>query len=449
MFKDRYGLELSTASADAVRHYSAAIDANLAGNGGIQEELDAAVAADEGFALAHVARARNLQFLGRMAESAAAKERALALAAGATRREQQHVAVLATAIDSDAATTLALVREHIAEYPLDAFVLTQANGPFGLIGFGGDAGRHAQQLALLESVAPAYGDDWWFLAAYSFALNELGRFEEARRPAERSLEVYPRSGHGAHTMAHCYFETGDHAGGGDFLKRWLEGYERRAVLHSHLSWHVALFELNCGRPEGALAVYESTLRPAVCAGTAIIAISDAASFLWRQDLYGVERPAGSREELRDFAASQFPRPGLTFADVHCALAYAAAGDWDALDRLVAGLKDRAANGKSPSGDVAPVLAEAVGAFGRGDYERAVQLLEAYRPQIIRIGGSNAQREVFEDTLVEAYLRVGRYDQGEALLRERLARRPNARDEAALARAQARLIHHSRVATTDP
>lgn len=54
---------------------------------------------------------------------------------------------------------------------------------------------------------------------------------------------------------------------------------------------------------------------------------------------------------------------------------------------------------------------------------------------MRIGGSNAQREVFEDMLLEAYLRAGRYALAEAMLRTRLGRRPSARDFFWLGRAQ--------------
>ena len=75
------------------------------------------------------------------------------------------------------------------------------------------------------------------------------------------------------------------------------------------------------------------------------------------------------------------------------------------------------------------------AFARGDYESAVQHLEPVTDQVVRVGGSNAQREVFEDTLLQAYLRAERYAQAESLLRKRLARRPSTRDTLWLQQAQ--------------
>jgi hypothetical protein len=44
-------------------------------------------------------------------------------------------------------------------------------------------------------------------------------------------------------------------------------------------------------------------------------------------------------------------------------------------------------------------------------------------ELVRVGGSAAQRDVFEDTLLGAYLRAGRTEQAEAALRARVARRP--------------------------
>ena len=83
------------------------------------------------------------------------------------------------------------------------------------------------------------------------------------------------------------------------------------------------------------------------------------------------------------------------------------------------------------------LVEGVAAFARAEYETAWRTLEPLSGEIVRTGGTNAQREVFEDTLVEAYLRAGQFGKAESLLRRRLNRRSSARDLVWLQRAQAR------------
>jgi len=435
-YTDRYGLPLSTPERGAAEHYIEGIDRALALNMGAQESLEAAIAVDTHFAMAHIALAREFQYRGQNTAAQASKVKALQCVDGVTRREQQHVEALAKAIDGDGPSALALIREHVQEFPRDAFLLKQADGPFGLLGFGGGQDRLEANFALLDSVAEAYGDDWWFLSAYAFAHNELGYHEKARRLVQRALERHPQSGHSAHTMAHVFFETGDHSGGVEFLEGWLPGFPRQAQIYSHLTWHLALFELACGHPDYVLELYNQTLNPKVCPGAPLIALCDAAALLWRYDLYGLQRPPGAHEVVAAFAAHTFPRAGITFADVHCALAYAVAGNTEALTQLTTQLRERLAQGKVPAGEVVPAIIEALAACAHGDYEGAIQHLEPVADQVVRVGGSNAQREVFADTLLHAYLRAGRYIQAEDVLRQRLARRPSARDLVWLQQAQA-------------
>jgi tetratricopeptide (TPR) repeat protein len=435
-FHDRYGLPLSTASPTAAERYSEGIDRTLAATPGADQCFAQALEADEGFALAEVAIARNLQVQGDLPGARARAARARTLVAGATHREQQHVDAIATAIESGGPAALALVKEHVTEFPRDAYVLSQANGVFGLIGFSGRQDRNDEQLALLESVAGDYGDDWWFLSAYAFALNELFRTEEARPLAERSLSLYARNAHAAHTMGHVLYESGDAAGGATFLDTWLEDYDRAGQLHGHLSWHLALFELAAGRYSRALQIFQRNIHPEVTHAQPLIAVSDSASLLWRAELYGCAAEPLPWQDVAALAARAFPKPGITFADVHAALAFAAAGDDAALSALIDGLRERAAQGRLPAGEGVIDLVEGLAAHRRGDYEATVRRIEPVADQIIRIGGSHAQRDVFEETLLDAYLRTGRHEQAEALLTMRLERRPSARDSFWLGRARA-------------
>ena len=212
-FTDRYELTLSTSSARAAELYSQAVDYALASDSPAEPTFESAIAEDEGFALAHAGKARLAQFRGDVPGARAEIGLASELATGATRREQQHIACLAAAIGGDSPRALELLREHLTEFPRDAFVLSQACGVYGLIGFSGRLTRNEEQLALVEPLAAAYGEDWWFLSQHAFALNELFRHDEARDLTERSLKQNTRNGHASHVMAHVHYETGDVVGG--------------------------------------------------------------------------------------------------------------------------------------------------------------------------------------------------------------------------------------------
>src|SRR5271168_764085 len=431
--RDRFDLPITSASAEAVGDYMAGVDLLLSANTGAEQRLARAIANDPNFALAHIANARLLQLRARMPEARAAAVRAEAFRDRVSLREKGHIDAIALAIRGLAAEALALVRSHAAVYPRDALPLSLALGVFGLLGFSGRLDHHEAQLALLEELAPSWGEDWWFLGYLGLAHIETGAVATGTRLVERSLAGNPRNAHAAHQRVHGYFEAGEAVGGAGFVEDWLKGYEREGQLHCHLSWHLALFELARGNAERAGAIYLDNIRPSVAQAAPMLVLADSASFLWRWRFYGVAVPLDEEwAEVAAHARRHFPRASLAFADVHAALAEAATRDADSLQGRIAGLRGLARDGRLPPGEVAPALAAGAAALGRGDNAEAACVLEAALVELPRIGGSHAQREVFEDSLIIAYLRSGQSAKATPLLRARLSRRPSTRDQAWIA-----------------
>lgn len=434
--KDRYGLTMSTGSPTAAEHYVEGVDLLLSQNFGPEEAFRKATEADEGFALAHAALSIMLMMPAQLAEAKASVERASALASVISRRERRHVEAISLFVNGKGPQSLALVREHLDEFPRDALILRLASRLF-LLGCSasGVANFPQELLALLEGVESDYGDDWAFLGQYSFARHESGLLEDARRFGERSLELLPTNANASHSVAHVFFETGDATGGAGFLADWLTTYDARSPFHIHLSWHLALFELAMCRYDRVLDLYETAIRPSVQAKSPL-SLADSASLMWRIQMYGGVAPSVPWEEVRDQAAPAAKAPGPAFRDAHAALAFASAGDEASYGRMVDGLEDLASQGNALAREVTLPLVRGIGAFANGAYDEAVQRIEPAFDQLARMGGSHAQREVFEDTLLEAYLRAGHFDRAEKLLRTRLNRRASVRDMYWLGRAQA-------------
>jgi hypothetical protein len=165
----------------------------------------------------------------------------------------------------------------------------------------------------------------------------------------------------------------------------------------------------------------------------MLVLADAASFLWRWRFYGVSPPLDDEwTEVTAHAQRHFPRASLAFADLHAALAEAATRDEDSLQRRIVGLQALVRDGRLPPGETAPALVAGAAALSRGDNAEAAQVFEAVLPELPRIGGSHAQREIFEDSLIVAYLHSRQFAKAAPLLRTRLGRRPSARDQAWLA-----------------
>ncbi len=429
MMKDRYGFELSTSSATARDAYVSGCDAILSANAGGEESLRQAVAADPRFALAQAALARACFIVAKVPEARACAQTARALAENVSLWERGHVNALCLAIEGRPVEALAATREHLGEHPRDAMVAAPATGVFGLIGFSGRQGRDPEQVAFLDSLVAHLGEDWWFQCVYAFALEEVGRIEDARKWITRSMEGNPRNAHGAHIKAHVHYEAGEDLAAADYLDAWMRDYPKEALLHCHLSWHVAMFALSLGDYGKAWRVYEAQVHPggnkdapqSGSWGPALNSVTDSVSFLWRAELAGEARRDGRWREVADFAQASFPKTGISFVDVHAAVARVATAQ--GVDALVLELQQRDAGGKLPAGSVVYRLAEGFDAYGRGAWADAIRILETALPETVRIGGSLAQRDLVEYTLLAAYLRDGRAAQAKQLIMRRETRWP--------------------------
>ena len=429
---DRYGLPVTTASPVAAARFQEGMDRLLSYGAGAEESFAAAVQADEGLAVAHAGAALVAVVKGDAATARAAVGRARTAVAGATRRERQHVEALGALVGGETTRGLDLVDEHVAEFPRDAMLVNQAGSA---IGFAGRRDREEQRMAFLERLAPAYGDDWWFNSALAFTYHEVDRYEESRRLSERSLQQYPGNANASHNLAHIYFETLDTEAGAAFLNEWMTGYDRRASFHCHLAWHQAMFELHQGRYARALEVFQRDIVGAVNPRLAMI---DGSALLWRFRLDGWQEEPLAWRPLADLA-ERVSRPGFVFGEIHAALAYAACGDETALAKLVDGLRALDAKGHPIAGTVALPMVQGTAAFVAGDHAGALAHLEPVEGEFHRVGGSHAQWELFEETMVACYLALERYDDAIRLVRRRLQRRASPRDLRWLDRATAGLI----------
>ena len=423
MLTDRYDLSVSTSSAAARDAYVAGADCVLAAVAGFREHLGRAIEADPGFALPHIALARGLFLEADVKSARVAAARARELAQGATPRERSHVNAIALAIEGKPVDSLEAIRAHLAEFPRDAMVLAPATGVFGLIGFSGRREREAELYALLSGLAPHYGDDWWFACVHAFAASESGRLDEAWRLIEPSMAANPCNAHGAHIKVHVLHEMGEMARALDYLEGWMPGFDRRGLLHCHLSWHVALTALSLGKLERAWEAYLAGVHPGGSWGPPINVVSDCAAFLWRAELAGEPRRPELWREVHDYALRSFPRAGVPFADVHTAVACVADADFASLERLAGEMRDRIAAGKFAPGGVVPTIAEAFAAYGKQDWNASIRLLEQALPETVRIGGSRAQRDLVEHTLLAAYLKSGRAEDARRLIARHTDRRP--------------------------
>ena len=408
MLRDRYDNEIATSSPEARDRYVEGMDALLAGQPDMIAGFERAVQADDGFALGHAGLARARMISGDIEGARAAMADARALMGGLPTKQVTHITTIGLAVDGKGAEAHRAVRAHVVDHPRDALVAQLCTSVYGLIGFSGKPGREADLLAYTASLLPHYGEDWWCLSQHAFSLCEVGRLDEADAMIDISLSLNPDNAHAAHVRSHTYYEAGDTASGLDFLQDWVGGYDRRGLLHGHLSWHCALWAMEQGDTDRMWQTIDSDVTPGAAKGLPMIILTDTASILYRAELAG-ERVSPDRwRQVSAYAKEFFPKGGVAFVEVHAALAHAMAGDGDALLSVIS-------NSAGPAADLVLDFAEAYGAIARQSWADAVAHLTKAMADHARIGGSRAQRDLLEITLLGALLKLGRADEARRLL----------------------------------
>lgn len=431
---DRYNLPLSTTSEVAAERYRTGVDLLLSLWTGVAETLDEAIAADPDFALAYAARARFHAIRTEVADARAKIAKATELVSiNGTERERSHVQTLSCVIHGEPAKALANALQHLDRWPLDIVIMSLPLGAFGLFAFSGMADHDQARVDLCERHARHFPeDDWWFLNYRGWAHGENGDVSLGRALTQRSLELRRNNVNGVHALAHVLYEAGANDEAGEVIRDWLPSYDRSGTLHNHIAWHGALVALERGDVESALGMYAENVAPPVATGLPINVISDTSSFLWRMQAYGHDVPTGLWEDAARYASGYFQQPGFPFADFHMATLAAATGDQRSLEQRAAALATLVRDGNLRAGPVVPALCHAMMAFADGRYADCARILEPVAHEVVRIGGSGAQREVVQDTLLVALMRAGEAQKAKVLLDQRLHRRPSPRDSRWLA-----------------
>jgi hypothetical protein len=252
-------------------------------------------------------------------------------------------------------------------------------------------------------------------------LEETGALDDAESIGRRAIDRAPRDAWGLHAVSHVHEMTGRAREGAAFLEA-----NEGAIAHCnnfafHVFWHLALFRLELGDRAATLALYDSCLRNEKTDDFRDIA--NAASLLARLEIDGVA-VAHRWDELADIAERRIDDRTLVFADLHYLIALLGAGPDDAAAKMIVGFtcRERGSDQDRVALAVGVGAAAAIEAFYHGQFaEAAIGLLEI-RPALFQIGGSHAQRDLFEQILLEALVRAGIAAEARLLMRKRLARR---------------------------
>ncbi len=387
-------------------------------------DLDAASAADPGWPLPHIMKAGFLLSLTEAPlhdEAQAHLYHAGGLMRQATARERAHLEAQQMVLDGRWLAACRVWDELLVEYPRDALALQWAQlWDF----YRGDAialrQRPARALPEWDEADPLHAH---VLALYAFGLEECNLYPQAEEVGRRALAADPRVPWAVHAVAHVMEMQGRYEDGATWLRQhhpvWAEGNGFAA----HLWWHKALFRLEALDFEGVLRLVDSHLSGAALQIT--LQRVDAAAMLWRLHLLGEDVRSHCSALLQSWSLDQGVAGHYAFNDVHAVLAMLGAGELHRADAWVARCAQRALSPADASRsnhlmarEVGLPLMRGLLALARGDADGAADLIAPVRNGASRLGGSHAQRDLIDQTLLAATALGGRRALGRALLNER-------------------------------
>jgi tetratricopeptide (TPR) repeat protein len=320
----------------------------------------------------------------------------------ATDREQLNVEVLRAWIADDVPRALNACAQLTDEYPRDLVILKiEQYLEFNRGDFPSMLRAAVKVLEHNTDVAYAHG-----MAA--FAYEECQLLAEAERAARRALDLERKEPWAQHALAHVMLAQGRIEEGARFLESVAPTWTGlNSFMITHLWWHVALFELSRGRFARAREIYDRH-----CWGVAKEYSQDqvgAVSLLSRLEIAGVE--VGRRwQELANYLAPRAEDTVQPFLTLQYLYGLARAERAEARTLLEA-VRQRAQSAPAHSlevwREVALPASEGLHAYARRDYDRAWRELGRAMPRMIEAGGSHAQRDFFEQILLDAAIASGR------------------------------------------
>nr|WP_286260286.1 tetratricopeptide repeat protein [Streptomyces graminofaciens] len=432
MTTDRYGNRLYECTAEGAERLDRAVEALLFFRPELPDAVTDAVTAAPASPLAQ-AFAAYLGVLGTEARDAAEARRAFAdFAAGLDhtalpRRERLHMAAAGAWLDGDLRGASRRLAELLVECPRDPLALAVGHQ---LDFFTGDATLLRDRIG---GALPAWPDDephrGPLMGMYAFGLEESGHYDRAQEMALSAVEQNPHDVWSIHAVVHVHEMRGRFAEGVDFLDARLDDWSSGNLLTVHNWWHYALYALEADVPDTATRIYDAVLHHKDSTGF-VMELLDAASLLWRFLLADRDQDARWQPLADAWAARQDP-PFYAFNDVHAVMAYAGAGRFREAEALIADRRRWLTEATGPwttnhtmTAKVGLPVCEALLAYAQGDHTTVVDLLWPIRREVHTFGGSHAQRDAVQRTLLESTLRAPRPDLTRLLLGERTGLSPH-------------------------
>jgi hypothetical protein len=455
------GLPMNTTSNEASKLFDASLSQlvgwrELDEFNGLETSLNAMLEADSNFILGHVLKhgidligssgcytsdycANSLKNLNSLTNK---------LDKNMNSREKLHVDAIKHLLNGNLPEACESWENILTEHPTDIMALKFAHDTYFYLGYQSQMRDSvARVLPFWKSSQPLYN---YLHGMHSFGLIQTNYFEEAKRAAYKSLDVNKFDGWATHTVCHYYEYTNEFNAGIKFLRDSEIEWSKCNLIAPHNFWHLCLYHLERDEHEEALNIYDEQMTEHLQLNRTLDLV-DLSSLLFRLKLDRCKIPLRERWlKLKDVYESRINDHGYTFNDAHVHMILSECGENSEKTAFIKSLnnylnesesnannhmvdscnniiKESTSFLKSINKQLAQPVIDSISYFDQGDYYKVVETLYPIRYSLIKMGGSNAQRDLYHQMLTQSALRSEskcHNKLGLALLNERISLKPN-------------------------
>jgi hypothetical protein len=418
ILQDDLNLSYSGASADSLALYRRAQHQFACYIEDPVASLDAAIAHSPEFVMAHVLKAY-LHLLGTEPAGFAVARECLDAVQGlpANPRERGHIEAVSLMLDGQWHRAGRLLEDLSIEFPRDSLALQAGHLTDFYVGNSRLLrDRIARALPAWSADMPGYHA---LLGMHAFGLEEMGDYARAEAQGRAAVELEVRDGWAWHAVAHVMEMQCRTRDGIAWLRADPAAWSSDSFFKVHLWWHLALYHLELGEIDEVLALFDGPIHGE--RSTVVLDMIDASALLWRLHLRGID--VGRRwQSVADGWQPIATAGNYAFNDLHAVMAFVGAQRPDAVAAVLETQQwamQQCNDNEAFTREVGHSLTLAIKSFGQGRYDECVRLIRPVRDIAQRFGGSHAQRDLLDLTLIEAAQRAGQHHLAAALCAERL------------------------------
>jgi tetratricopeptide (TPR) repeat protein len=292
--------------------------------------------------------------------------------------------------------------EIVTRYPQDLLAVQQAQYHYFY------TGNKLGLTSVAGSVLDANVGNHYLMGMLAFGLEQSNHLAQAERLARFALEINRADPWAQHAVIHAMETQERYLEGITWMESFADTWEScNSMLYTHNWWHVALSYLAIGEIRHVLSLFDRHIWGKATKRSPKDQVG-AISLLLRLELIGID--VGDRlEQVSHYLFERIHEHSLPFQDLHYIYALARTNQMDLAREMLFSMESYAHDAQPCHQKIwqQVALPAARGAIAHAicDYKKARKEFKPILTRLQELGGSNTQRQLFEQIFDDAHREV--------------------------------------------